>query len=67
MADRPSPAEPNPKVDDRGDMDLEKRITQLTNENNRLNMEIGQLKKDNRELAIQIDDYIGRLRKGGVI
>jgi predicted RNase H-like nuclease (RuvC/YqgF family) len=67
MVDRPSPANPNPEVDDRGDMDLEKRITQLTNENNRLNMEIGQLKKDNRELAIQIDDYIGRLRKGGVI
>ena len=67
MVDRPSPANPNPKVDDRGDMDLEKRITQLTNENNRLNMEIGQLKKDNRELAIQIDDYIGRLRNGGVI
>jgi len=67
MVDRPSPANPNPKVDDRGDMDLEKRITQLTNENNRLNIEIGQLKKDNRELAIQIDDYIGRLRNGGVI
>jgi predicted RNase H-like nuclease (RuvC/YqgF family) len=67
MVDRPSPANPNPKVDDRGDMDLEKRITQLTNENNRLNIEIGQLKKDNRELAIQIDDYIDRLRKGGVI
>ena len=67
MVDRPSPANPNPEVDDRGEMDLEKRITQLTNENNRLNMEIGQLKKDNRELAIQIDDYIGRLRKGGVI
>ena len=67
MVDRPSPANPNPEVDDRGDMYLEKRITQLTNENNRLNMEIGQLKKDNRELAIQIDDYIGRLRKGGVI
>ena len=30
-------------------------------------MEIGQLKKDNRELAVQIDDYIDRLRKGGVI
>ena len=67
MVDRPSPANPNPKVDDRGEMDLEKRITQLTNENNRLNIEIGQLKKDNRELAIQIDDYIDRLRKGGVI
>jgi len=67
MVDRPSPANPNPEVDDRGDMDLEKRITQLTNENNRLNIEIGQLKKDNRELAIQIDDYIGRLRNGGVI
>jgi predicted RNase H-like nuclease (RuvC/YqgF family) len=67
MVDRPSPANPNPKVDDRGDMDLEKRITQLTNENNRLNIEIGQLKKDNRELAVQIDDYIGRLRNGGVI
>ena len=67
MVDRPSPANPNPKVDDRGEVDLEKRIIQLTNENNRLNMEIGQLKKDNRELAIQIDDYIGRLRKGGVI
>ena len=67
MVDRPSPANPNPKVDDRGDMDLEKRIMQLTNENNRLNIEIGQLKKDNRELAIQIDDYIGRLRNGGVI
>jgi len=67
MVDRPSPANPNPEVDDRGDMDLEKRITQLTNENNRLNIEIGQLKKDNRELAIQIDDYIDRLRKGGVI
>jgi predicted RNase H-like nuclease (RuvC/YqgF family) len=67
MVDRPSPANPNPEVDDRGDMDLEKRITQLTNENNRLNIEIGQLKKDNRELAVQIDDYIGRLRNGGVI
>ena len=67
MADRPSPANPNPEVDDRGDMDLEKRIMQLTNENNRLNIEIGQLKKDNRELAVQIDDYIGRLRNGGVI
>ena len=67
MVDRPSPANPNPEVDDRGDVDLEKRIIQLTNENNRLNMEIGQLKKDNRELAVQIDDYIDRLRKGGVI
>tara|TARA_R100000234_G_C4872980_1_gene124098 strand:- start:338 stop:541 length:204 start_codon:yes stop_codon:yes gene_type:complete len=67
MADRPSAANPNPEMDDRGDMDLEKRIMQLTNENNRLNMEIGQLKKDNRELAMQIDDYINRLRKGGVI
>ena len=67
MVDRPSPANPNPEVDDRGEMDLEKIIIQLTNVNNRLNMEIGQLKKDNRELAIQIDDYIGRLRKGGVI
>ena len=67
MADRPSAANPNPEMDDRGDMDLEKRIMQLTNENNRLNMEIGQLKKDNRELAMQIDDYINRLRKGGAI
>ena len=67
MVDRPSPSNPNPEVDDRGDMDLEKRIMQLTNENNRLNMEIGQLKKDNRELAMQIDDYINRLRKGGAI
>ena len=67
MVDRPSPANPNPEVDDRGDMDLEKKIMQLTNENNRLNIEIGQLKKDNRELAVQIDDYIGRLRNGGVI
>ena len=49
MVDRPSPANPNPEVDDRGEVDLEKRIIQLTNENNRLNMEIGQLKKDNRE------------------
>jgi len=67
MADRPSPAEPNPKVDDRGDMDLEKRIDELTNKNSRLNLEIGQLKKDNKELSKQIDDYITRLREGGVI
>ena len=67
MVDRPSPANPNPEVDDRGEVALEKRIIQLTNANNRLNMEIGQLKKDNRELAVQIDDYIDRLRKGGVI
>ena len=33
MVDRPSPSNPNPEVDDRGDMDLEKRIMQLTNEN----------------------------------
>ena len=67
MADRPSPAEPNPKVDDRGDMDLEKKVVDLTNENSRLIREAGELRKDNRLLAKQVEDYIRRLREGGLI
>ena len=67
MADRPSAAEPNPKKDDRGALDLTKRIDDLTNENNRLIREIGELKKDNRHLAQQIDDYVYKLRKAGII
>ena len=67
MADRPSSAEHNPKKDDRGELDLTKRIDDLTNENNRLIREIGELKKDNRHLAQQIDDYVYKLRKAGII
>ena len=67
MADRPSAAEPNPKIDDRGELDLTKRIDDLTNENNRFIREIGELKKDNRHLAQQIDDYVYKLRKAGII
>ena len=67
MADRPSAANPNPKRDDRGELDLTKRIDDLTNENNRLIMEIGELRKDNRHLAQQIDDYVDKLRKAGII
>ena len=67
MVDRPSAAEPNPKIDDRGELDLTKRIDDLTNENNRLIREIGELKKDNRHLAQQIDDYVYKLRKAGII
>ena len=67
MVDRPSAAEPNPKIDDRGELDLTKRIDDLTNENNRLIREVGELKKDNRHLAQQVEDYVQKLREAGII
>ena len=66
MADRPSAAEPNPK-DNTGKIDLEKKVVDLTNENSRLIREAGELRKDNRLLAKQVEDYIRRLREGGLI
>tara|TARA_R100000315_G_C5211782_1_gene125883 strand:- start:505 stop:705 length:201 start_codon:yes stop_codon:yes gene_type:complete len=66
MADRPSAAEPNPK-DNTDKIDLEKKVVDLTNENSRLIREAGELRKDNRLLAKQVEDYIRRLREGGLI
>ena len=59
---------------DKGPNDLEEQIRVLTfrneklhNHNEKIEQQIIELRGDNKKLAQQVDDYILKLRKGGII
>ena len=59
---------------DKGPNDLEEQIRVLTFRNDKLHalnerqtQEIIELREDNKKLALQVEDYVQKLRSGGII
>jgi len=59
---------------DKGPNDLEEQIRVLSfrneklhNHNEKIEQQIIELREDNKRLAKQVEDYVSKLRKGGII